>query len=98
MSLPIRKRRPSVAIIKGKTFLTGGYQLNGPQDKEMELYLQSLENTHVVFFYDPEKHHCDTIASPVQFGALANVNGQCVLVSGADSVGNTLTGNVYVLP
>ena len=97
ISLPIRKIRLSVAIIKGKIFMTGGYQLNGPQDKEMELYLQSLENTHVVFFYDPEKHQCDTIASPVQLGALASVNGQCVLVSGADSVGNTLTGNVYVL-
>ena len=77
--------------------MTSGYQFNAPQDKEIDVYLQSLENTNAVFSYDPEKHQCNTIANPVQLGALSSVNGQCVLVSGADGVGNTLTGNVYVL-
>ena len=97
MSLPVKRIRPSVTIMKGKTFMTSGYQFNAPQDEEMDVYLQSLKNTNAVFSYDPEKCQCTMITSPVQLGALASVNGQCVLVSGANSVGNTLTGNVYVL-
>ena len=97
MSLPAKRIRSSVTIMKGKTFMSSGYQSNAPQDEEMDVYLQSLENTNAVFSYDPEKYQCTMITSPVQLGALASVNGQCVLVSGADSVGNTLTGNVYVL-
>ena len=97
MSLPVKKIKLSVANIKGKMFLTSGYLLTSPQGKHVEPYLQSIENKNTVFCFYPEKYQCDTIDSPVQLGALASVNGQCVLVSGADSVGNTLTGNMYML-
>ena len=96
MSLPVKKIQLSVTNIKGKMFMTSGFQTS-PQGKQVEPYLQSLENKNTVFCLYPEKYQCDTLNSPVQLGALACVNSQCVLVSGADSVGNTLTGNVYML-
>ena len=94
LSLPVKLIRPSVAIIKDKVFVTGGYQCS-PQGRSLEDYSQTLEDKNSVFCFDMTKCHCDTIASPVLLGAIANMNGQCVLVSGIDSVGNTLTGNVY---
>ena len=97
LSLPTKLIRPSVAIFTDKVFVTGGYQSTNPQDMELEDYLQTLEDKNSTFCFNLAKCRCDTIDSPVKLGALASVNGQCVLVGGADSVGNTLTGNVYVL-
>ena len=97
LSLPVKMIRPSVAIIKEKVYVIGGYQLTSPQERKLEDYLQTLEGKGSVFCFQLAKCHCNIITSPVVLGALASVNGQCVLVSGADSVGNTLTGNVYVL-
>ena len=97
LSLPTKLIRPSVAVITDKAFVTGGYQSTNPQDKELKDYLQTLEDKSSTFSFNLAKYQCDTMDSPVKLGALASVNGQCVLVSGADSVGNTLTGNVYVL-
>ena len=97
LSLPVKMIRPSVAIIKEKVYVIGGYQLTSPQERKLEDYLQTLEGKGSVFCFQLAKCHCNTMTSPVVLGALASVNGQCVLVSGADSVGNTLTGNVYVL-
>ena len=97
ISLPVKKIRPSVTMIKDRVFVTSGYQSTSPQGRELQDYLQAVEDRSNVFCFHLAKCQCDTIASPVQLGALASVNGQCVLVSGADSVGNTLTGNVYVL-
>ena len=94
LSLPVKLIRPSIAIIKGKVFVTGGYQCS-PQGRRLEDYLQTVEDKSSVFCFDMAKCHCDTIASPALLGALANMNGHCVLVSGVDSVGNTLSGNVY---
>ena len=97
LSLPVKLIRPSVAIIKDKVFVTGGYQSTNPQGRKLEDFSQTLEDKNGAFCFHMAKCHCDTIASPVVLGALASVSGQCVLVSGADSVGNTLTGNLYVL-
>ena len=97
LSLPAKLIRPNVAIIKDKVFVTGGYQSTNPQGRKLEDCLQTLEDNSGIFCFHLAKCHCDTITSPVMLGALASVNGQCVLVSGADSVGNTLTGNVYAL-
>ena len=97
ISLPVKKIRPSVTMIKDRVFVTIGYQSTSPQGRELQDYLQALEDKSNIFCFHLAKCRCDTIASPVQLGALASVNGQCVLVSGADSVGNTLTGNVYML-
>ena len=97
LSLPTNLIRPSVAIITDKVFVIGGYQSTSPQDKELEDYLQTLDDKNNAFCFNLAKCQCNTIDSPVQLGALASVYGQCVLVSGADNVGNTLTGNVYVL-
>ena len=97
LSLPTKLIRPSIAGIADKIFVTSGYQSTSPQSRKLEDYSQTLEDKSNVFCFHLAKCRCDTIASPVQLGALANVNGQCVLVSGAVSGGNTLTGNVYVL-
>ena len=94
LSLPVKLIRPSVAIIKDKVFVTGGYQCS-PQGRRLEDYSQVLEDKNSISCFNLTKCHCDAIASPVLLGTLANMNGQCVLVSGVDSVGNTLTGNVY---
>ena len=94
LSLPVKLIRSSIAIIKDKVFVTGGYQCS-PQGRRLEDYLQTLEDKSSVFSFDITKCHYDTIASPVLLGALANMNGHCVLVSGVDSVGNSLSGNVY---
>ena len=95
MSLPVTMIRPSVAITKDKLFVTDGYQSSSPQVKYDLQYCKSTSAR--VFRFHLTKYRWDPIDSPVQLGALASVNGQCVLVGGADSVGNTLTGNVYVL-
>ena len=97
LSLPVKLIRPSVAVTRDKVFVTGGYQSTSPQGSKFDDFSQTLEDKNSVFCFHMTRCHCDTIASPVLLGALASVNGQCVLVSGADSVGNTLTGNVYVL-
>lgn len=93
LSLPVKLIRPSIAVTKDKVFVTGGYQSTSPQGRKLDF----LENNNGLLCFHLAKCCCDTIASPVVLGALASVSGQCVLVSGADSVGNTLTGNVYVL-
>ncbi|XP_065887093.1 uncharacterized protein [Dysidea avara] len=95
VSLPVKSIRSSAAIIKDKMFITGGYQQINPQGEELDSYLKSLERGYEVFCFHTTKCRCDSIASPVVLGGVANVNGQCVLVGGAE--GNTLTGNVYVL-
>ncbi|XP_065887091.1 uncharacterized protein [Dysidea avara] len=95
VSLPVKRFRPNAVTIKDKVFLTGGYQKVGPQGRELHSYLKSLERGNEVFCFHTGKCRCDSIASPVVLGGVASVNGQCVLVSGAE--GNTLTGNVYVL-
>ena len=97
ISLSVRKIRPSVTMIKDRVYVASGYQSASPQGRKLEDYSQTLKDNSSVFCFNIAKCRCDTIASPVQLGALASVNGQFVLVSGADSVGNTLTGNVYVL-
>ena len=97
MSLAIKRIRPCAMIVKDKVFVTGGYHQLNPQGVEVKTFLKSLEDKNEVYCFHTGKYQCDTIASPVLLGALASVNGQCVLVSGADSVGNTLTGSVYVL-
>ena len=98
LSLPVARIRPSVAIIKDKVFVTGGYELSISQGKRLELCLQYFSCTDApMFIFYLTKYRWHMVTSPVQMGALASVNDQCVLVSGADSVGNTLTGNVYVL-
>ena len=94
LSLPVKLIRPSIAVTRDKVFVSGGYQSTSPQGRKLEDFL--VDNSGLMCFH-LTKCHCDTIASPVVLGALASVNGQCVLVSGADSVGNTLTGNVYAL-
>jgi len=94
VSLPVKRIRSSVAFIKDKVFVTGGYGGHGPQG-DLHFYLKSLERGNEVFCFHTGKCRCDSIASPVVLGGVASVNGQCVLVSGAE--GNTLTGNVYVL-
>ena len=95
LSLPVKRIKPSAAVVKDKVFITGGYQGFSPQGREMDTYLKSLERGDEVFCFNTTKCRCDSIASPVVLGGVASVNGQCVLVSGAE--GNTLTGNVYVL-
>ena len=95
LSLPVRRIKPSAAVVKDKVFVTGGYQEVSPHGKELNSYLKSLERGDEMFCFHTSKCRCDSIASPVVLGGVASVNGQCVLVSGAE--GNTLTGNVYVL-
>ena len=95
LSLPVRRIKPSAAVVKDKVFVTGGYQDVCPQGRELNTYLKLLERDNEVFCFHTTKCRCDSIASPVVLGSVASVNGQCVLVSGAE--GNTLTGNVYVL-
>ena len=95
--LPLKRIRPSAATVKDKAFVTGGYHQFSPQGQAVEAFLKLLEGKCEVYYFCTGKYQCNGITSPVQLGALASVNGQCVLVSGADSVGNTLTGNVYVL-
>jgi len=95
ISLPVRRIRPSAAFVKDKVFVTGGYQEVSPQGEDFNSYLKSLERGNEVFCFHTRKCRCDSIASLVVLGGVASVNGQCVLVSGAE--GNTLTGNVYVL-
>ena len=97
MSLAVKRIRPCAVIVKDKLFVTGGYHQVNPHGEEVKTFLKSLEGNSEVYCFYMGKYQCDTIGSPVLLGALASVNGQCVLVSGADSVGNTLTGNVYVL-
>ena len=97
MSLAVKRIRPCAAIVKDKLFVTGGYYQVNPHGEEVKTFLKSLEGNSEVYCFYMGKYQCDAIASPVMLGALASVNGQCVLVSGADSVGSTLTGNVYVL-
>jgi len=95
LSLPVRRIKPSAAVVKDKVFVTGGYQEVSPQGRKLNFYLKSLERGNEVFCFHTTKCRCDSIASPVVLGGVASVNGQCVLVSGAE--GNILTGNVYVL-
>ena len=97
MSLAVKRIRPCTVIVKDKVFVTGGYGQLHPQGKEIKTFLKSLEDMNEVHCLHTGRYHCDRIPSPVMLGALANVNGRCVLVSGVDSVGNTLTGNVYAL-
>ena len=97
MSLPVKRIKPSAVIVKNKVFVTGGYYQLNPQGGEIKTFMESLVGKNDVCCFYAEKYQCDTIDSPVKLGALASVNGQCVLVSGVDSVENTLTGNVYVL-
>ena len=97
VSLPVKRIGPCAAIVKDKVFVTGGCHQFTPHGEVVEVFLKSLEGKCEVYCFHTGKFRCDTIASPVQLGALASVNGQCVLVSGADGVENTLTGNVYVL-
>ena len=95
LSLPVKLIRPSIAIIKDKVFVTGGYQYS-PQGSRLEDYSQTLEDKSSIFCFDMAKCHCDTIASPVLLGTLANVDNRCILVSGADSIEDTLVGKVYM--
>ncbi|XP_065887100.1 serine/threonine-protein kinase TAO3-like isoform X2 [Dysidea avara] len=95
LSLPVRRIKPTAAVVKDKVFVTGGYQNVCPQGRELNSYLKFLERGNEVFCFHTTKCRCYSIASPVVLGGVASVNGQCVLVSGAE--GNTLTGNVYVL-
>ena len=95
LSLPVELIRPSVAVIKDKVFVSGGYQCS-PQGRRLEDYLQTFEGKHSVFCFDMTKCHCNTIVSPVLLGAVADVNNQCILVSGADSIEDTLVGNMFV--
>ena len=97
MSLAVKRIRPCAVTVKDKVFVTSGYHQLNPQGEEVKTFLKSLKGKNEVYCFYTGKYCCDTITSPVVLGALASVNGQCVLVSGADSVGNTLTGNVYVL-
>ena len=94
LSLPVKRIRSSAILVKEKVFITGGYCTLVPQDN-LDSYLKSLERGNEVFCFHTGKCGWDAIASPVVLGGVASVNGQCVLVSGAE--GNTLTGNVYVL-
>ena len=97
MSLPVKRIQPSAVIVKNKMFVTGGYYQLNPQGEEMKTFMESLVGKNELCCFYAGKYQCDTIDSPVKLGALTSVNGQCVLVSGANSVGKTLTGNVYVL-
>ena len=97
MSLAVKRIRPCAATVKDKVFVTGGYHQLNPQGEEVKTFPKSLKGKSEVYCFHAGKYRCNTLVSPVVLGALASVNGQCVLVSGADSVGNTLTGNVYVL-
>ena len=94
LPLPTKLIQPSVAIVKDKVYVTSGYELTTPHGMALEDYLMGKKKT---FCFHLAKCHCDIIDSPVHLGALVSMNGQCVLVSGVDSVGNTLTGNLYVL-
>ena len=82
LSLPVRRIKPSAAVVKNRVYITGGYQEFSPQGREMDIYLKSLERGEEVFCFHMGKCRCDSIASPVVLGGVANVNGQCVLVSG----------------
>ena len=95
LSLPVKRIASSATVVKDKIFITGGYQLVAPNGKDLDSYLKSIESGNEVFCFHTGKCRCASIASPVVLGGVASVNGQCVLVSGAE--GNTLTGNVYVL-
>ncbi|XP_065887107.1 uncharacterized protein [Dysidea avara] len=95
LSLPVKRIKPSATIVKDKVFVSGGYQHDSPQGKTLDFIWESVENDNEVFCFHTTKCRCDSIVSPVVLGGVASVNGQCVLVSGAE--GNTLTGNVYVL-
>ena len=95
VSLPVKRIGASAVVIKDKVFITGGYKEVNPLGEDLDSYLKSLERGNEVFCFNTGKCRCDSIASPVVLGGVANVNGQCVLVSGAEE--NTLTGNVYVL-
>ena len=95
VSLPLKRVRASAAATKDKVYVTGGYQVVNPDGEDLNSYLKFLERGNEVFCFHTGKCRCDSIASPVVLGGVVNVNGQCVLVSGAE--GNTLTGNVYVL-
>ena len=95
LSLPAKRIRPSAVIVKDKVYITGGYQQVCPLGRELDSCLKPLERGNEVFSFHTTKCRCDSIASPVVLGGITSVNGQCVLVSGAE--GNTLTGNVYVL-
>ena len=97
MSLAVKRIKPCAVIVKDKVFVTGDYGQLHPQGKELKTFLKSLEGLNEVHCLHTGRYQCDRIASPVVLGALANVNGRCVLVSGANSVGSTLTGNVYAL-
>ena len=97
MSLHVKRIKPSAVIVKNKMFVTGGYHQLNPQGAEIKTFMESLVGKNDMCCFYAGKYQCDTIDSPVHLGALANVNGQCVLVSGADSVGSTLTGNIYML-
>ena len=95
LSLPVKRMRSSVTIVKDKVFVAGGYKQISHQDEGLNSYMNSMEKGDKVFCFRTTKCRYDSIASPVVLGGVASVNGQCVLVSGAE--GNTLTGNVYVL-
>ena len=95
LSLPVKMIRASATILKDRVFVSGGYQQRFPQGKDLNSILESLENGNRLFCFHTTKCRYDSIASPVVLGGVAIVNGQCVLVSGAER--NTLTGNVYVL-
>ena len=97
LSLPVKKIMPSATIVKDRVFVSGGFQQISLQGQDLDSILDILFNENEVLRFHTTKCRCDSIASPVVLGGVASVNGQCVLVSGADSVGNTLTGNVYVL-
>jgi len=95
LSLPVRRIKPSAAVVNDKVFVTGGYQEVSPQGRDLNSHLKSVERSNEVFCFHTTKCRCDSIVSPVVLGGVTSVNGQCVLVSGAE--GDTLTGNVYVL-
>ena len=95
MSLPDKRLRPSAVTIKDKVFITGGYSGFNPEGENVKSYLKSFSDNMGLLYFHTTKCRYDCIASPVVLGGVASVNGQCVLVSGAE--GNTLTGNVYVL-
>ena len=64
-SLPVKKIRPSVTIIKDRVFVTSGYQSTSPQGRKLEDYSQTLEDKSNVFCFHLVKCQCNTIASPV---------------------------------
>ena len=81
LSFPAKRIIPSITIVQEKVYVTSGYQSTSPLGQELESYFKCSEVENEVFCFNTEKCRCDTIDSPVQLGALASVNGQCVLVS-----------------